>query len=85
MPSEAEYIDAHSKGMTISQRRDWVRKQAKLEDEYYDLPIKFPKPKTKLGPKFPVECPYCGHIFGKTRHTVLVICGECKKLVRIKD
>jgi len=32
MPTEVEYIQAHKRGMTVSQRRDWIRKQAKKED-----------------------------------------------------
>ena len=84
MPTEAEYIQAHKRGMTVSQRRDWIRKQAKKEDSL-NLPFRFLKPKTKLGPKFFYTCPKCTCELSITRHTVLIVCPECKTLIRIKD
>ena len=46
--SDREYNQAHNKGMSIPQRRDWVRRKAKEEDAK-GLPFELGKPPRRRG------------------------------------
>jgi len=84
MSKDREYHQAHNKGMTIDQRREWVRQQAKKEDSK-NLPFAFSKPARRRGRVWDVPCADCGTAISINRNTVVAVCPQCKLFNRYKD
>ena len=77
MSSEREYHQAHNKGMSVGQRRDWVRKQAAAEDAK-GLPFELGKPPRRRGRSWDVPCEKCGTSMTITNFTFIAVCPHCK-------
>jgi hypothetical protein len=76
MSRDREYYQAHNKGMTINQRREWVREQAKKEDAK-NLPFEFSKPPRRRGRTWYVSCIKCSTGLSISRNTFIVVCPKC--------
>jgi hypothetical protein len=76
MSSEREYHQAHNKGMSIHQRRDWVRKQAAKEDAK-GLPFELSKPPRRRGRSWDEPCEECGTGMTITMFTFIAVCPQC--------
>jgi hypothetical protein len=84
MSKDREYYQAHNKGMSIPQRRDWVRKQAKKE-EAKNLPFEIGKPPRRKGRQWDVPCTECGTALTINSFTVIAVCPHCKHFNRFED
>ena len=84
MSKDREYHQAHNKGMTVSQRRDWVRKQAKKEDAK-NLPFEFSKPPRRRGRTWNVGCLECDTSLTISRNTFIAVCPKCGLFNKFKD
>jgi PHP family Zn ribbon phosphoesterase len=73
---DREYNQAHNKGMTVDQRRKWVRDQASKET---GLPFNFSKPPRRVGRQWYTECEGedCEKYLLINRTTYLVVCSRC--------
>jgi hypothetical protein len=76
MSRDREYYQAHNKGMTVSQRKEWVRQQAKLEDEK-NLPFELGKPPRRRGRTWYVPCSECDTGLSISRNTYIAVCPKC--------
>jgi hypothetical protein len=76
MSRDREYLQAHNKGMTVSQRRDWVRQQAKMEDDK-NLPFELGKPPRRQGHTWYVQCSECATELKISRNTYIAVCPKC--------
>jgi hypothetical protein len=84
MSGDREYNQAHNKGMTVSQRREWVRQQAKKEDSK-NLPFEFSKPPRRRGKTWGVGCSECDTSITISRNTFIAVCPKCGLFNRFKD
>jgi hypothetical protein len=76
MSRDREYHQAHNKGMTIDQRKEWVRQQAKKEDDK-NLPFTFSKPPRRRGRTWGVPCYECHTGLTISRTTFIAVCPKC--------
>jgi hypothetical protein len=84
MSRDREYHQAHNKGMTVDQRREWVRKKAKEEDNK-NLPFTFSKPPRRRGRTWSVGCRECDTALTISRNTFIAVCPKCGLFNKFKD
>jgi len=84
MSRDREYHQAHNRGMTISQRRDWVRKQAAAEDAK-KLPFELGKPSRRRGRQWDEPCEKCGTGLTINNFTFIAVCPHCKHFNRFEE
>ena len=77
MSKDREYHQAHSKGMTVQQRRNWVQQQAKKEDSK-NLPFEIGKPPRRRGRSWDEPCEKCDTGMTITMFTFIAVCPQCK-------
>ena len=76
--------NAHEMG--IAKYKNRIHKESKIADDQKNLPYKFSRPPRAGKPRnVYFECVACGHESAVTEDTILVICGGCKHLNRVKD
>lgn len=85
MSKEREYYQAHNKGMSVSQRREWVRDQARKEDINKKLPFQLGKPPRRKGRQWDEPCEKCGASLTINNFTVIVVCPHCSYFNRFEN
>jgi len=84
MSKDREYNQAHNKGMTTDQRRQWVRDQAKKEDSK-NLPFEFSKPPRRRGRTWIEFCFKCDRGLSISRDTYIAVCPKCSYFNKFED
>ena len=80
--SEREAPQSHLMGK--KKYREWIHKDSKRIDDQGNLPFKFSKPKKYKPLNTPFKCEKCGRESAVSEETIIVICGGCKNLSRLK-
>lgn len=62
-----------------------IKRDSEFADKSKDLPYSFSKPKKTKPARVYVECGDCSKDLFVTDEAILVVCGSCKGITRIKD
>lgn len=76
---------ANKEEMGARQYNERISRESKFAEDSKNLPYKFSKPRKEKLLRVYFRCDFCGHESAITDETILVICGSCKKLNRIKN
>jgi predicted RNA-binding Zn-ribbon protein involved in translation (DUF1610 family) len=63
--------------------KDMIHKNSKAYDRGNPTFTFPPKSKIKCSSNKAFECPECGAVMVGTKYSVMIVCSDCKKLVRI--
>lgn len=80
--SEREAANKVEKG--ARRYRERIHRESKFADDHKNLPYKFSKPKKSKPSNTHYECEECSRDFWVNEDTVIVICGHCKHMNRVK-
>lgn len=73
------------KEMGPKKYKERIHRDSKFADGHKNLPFKFSKPKKSKPTNVRIECSKCGRDLFVTDESILVVCGSCKELTRIKN
>lgn len=62
-----------------------IKRSSKEADDHKNLPFNFDKPRKAKPSKVGIECKHCKKAVFVTEDAVLVVCGSCSGITRIKD
>jgi hypothetical protein len=63
--------------------RERIHRESKYADSHKNLPYKFSKPAKNKPNNVHVECKKCDRIIDVTEDTIVVICSQCKSIIKI--
>lgn len=81
--SEREAYQAQVMGK--KKYREMIHKDSKRLDDHGNLPFTFSKPTKQKPCNTPFRCEKCGRTSAVSEESILVICGCCKHINKIKD
>jgi hypothetical protein len=65
--------------------RERIHKESKYADTHKNLPFSFSKPLKEKARNVLVECSHCERMLSVNEDTIVVVCGGCSKITRVKD
>ena len=62
-----------------------IKQDSENSDKHKNLPFNFDKPKNTKPARVHIECRHCGRDVFVTEDAILVVCGSCSGITRIKN
>ena len=62
-----------------------IKQDSKFSDDHKNLPYHFDRPTKSKIAKVAIECKQCKKVLFVSEDAILVVCGSCSSITRVKD